>query len=228
MSGKKRKRPSAQGQDATDRTAAPAKVDEGGAKSVEQSALGDMFGIKMGKEKGADAEESLPEDKVVLSVGEDRVRLLVQGVAFLLVVLVALFSVLVWWQLANMTGNVAFLLLVIAALTVAWFVSRAMGRRLTRFFMHTDVIDFGERFVFIYGDADPKKATVVPYGEIRSFKLIRQGRALRLLLSGKWVSHPSGFLFVDINRPFMAGTLEGLEGQIREVMQNKRVKQAKK
>ena len=68
----------------------------------------------------------------------------------------------------------------------------------------------------------------VPYGDVKAYKLIRQGSALRLLLSGDWVAHPSGFHFVDINRPFMAGTLDALEEQILEILRAHHVKQAKK
>lgn len=167
-------------------------------------------------------------DEVVLSVEEDRTRLAVQGAGFLAVALVSLFSVVAVWQIASMTGYVALLLLVILALTVAWFTSRAMGRRFSRLLQHTGVVDFGERTMRIYADSDPKKAIVVPYRDIKSYKLIRQGKALRLLLSGDWVSHPSGFHLVDIDRPFMADTLDGLEGQVLDVLRSHHVKQSKK
>lgn len=90
------------------------------------------------------------------------------------------------------------------------------------------MVDFGERTMRIYADSDPKKAIVVPYRDIKSYKLIRQGKALRLLLSGDWVSHPSGFQLVDIDRPFMADTLDGLEGQVLDVLRSHHVKQSKK
>ena len=63
---------------------------------------------------------------------------------------------------------------------------------------------------------------------VKAYKLIRQGSALRLLLSGDWVAHPSGFHFVDINRPFMAGTLDALEEQILGILRAHHVKQDKK
>ena len=159
---------------------------------------------------------------------QDRTRLLLQGVAYLLLAFFGLFLVAGGIGATQISLNIAYLTLVLVGLPVAWFASKAMGRRLGKFFAHTNVIDFGVQHIFIYDKADSKKATVVSYKDVKSYKLIRQGSALRLLLSGDWVTHPSGFHFVDINRPFMADTLDGLEGEILEVLRSHHVKQAKK
>lgn len=191
----------------------------GTAKKVSENVLGGMLGV------GGKKKEPLerPDDKIVLAVEEDRTRLVVQGAGLLLAVLFALVATLVFWGAANLTGNVVFLLLVIVFLTVAWFVSRAMGKRFNRLFSHTNVIDFGERHIFVYERADPKKALVIPYKDIKNYRLIRQGRAMRLLLSGAWVTHPSGYQLVDINRPFEADTLDELSHQVAQIMREHRV-----
>ena len=64
---------------------------------------------------------------------------------------------------------------------------------------------------------------MVPYKKVKNYKCIRQGNSIRLLLAGDWVKHPSGFQLVDINRPFMASTLDGLQADIAAVMKAHRV-----
>lgn len=176
---------------------------------------------------GAPAEKAptpeASEDKIVLSIEEDRKRLALQGTGLLLVVLAALFLAVGGFGAAQITGNLLYLFMLIAGLTVAWFCSVAMGKRFGRLFSNTKVAEFGEGFVRVYEKADPDKALVVSYKDIKNYKIIRQGKALRLLLAGDWVSHPSGFQLVDINRPFMADTLDAVEKQVKEVMRAHRV-----
>ena len=167
------------------------------------------------------------DEPIELSVAEDRMSLALKGAGFLALDLAALFFTVGFWGAANITGNMAYLLLVIAALTCAWFFSRAMGKRFGRLVSRTDVVDFGERHVFVYLKSDSKKPLVVAYKDVKNYKVIRQGKALRLLLAGDWVKHPSGFQLVDINRPFMANTLDGLEREISELMRKHRVNERK-
>lgn len=211
-------------QNETDAPEAPEQAGEhlgaaGVAKKVSGNVLSDMLGIGGKKEEPSER----PDDTIVLTVEEDRARLIAQGAGLLIAVLLILLAALLFWGAANVTGNVVYLLLVIAALTAAWFVSKAMGKRFNRLFSHTNVIDFGERHVFVYERADPKRALVIPYKDIKNYRLIRQGRAVRLLLSGAWVTHPSGYQLVDINRPFGADTLDELSDQIARIMREHRV-----
>ena len=108
-------------------------------------------------------------------------------------------------------------------LTAVWFVCKGMGKRFNRYASRVHVIDFGCRNVLLYLKSDPKKAQVVTYKDIKNYKLIRQGGSLRLLLAGNWVTHPSGYQLVDINRPFMKDSLDGLAAQIKDVMREHRV-----
>ena len=161
------------------------------ARRASDAVLGDIIGMAK-----PIAIPDLPEDEVELSVGEDRKRLLLQGLALLVAVLALLFLVFWCGVVANYTGNVWLLLLLIAALTAAWFVSKRMGRFLGKFFMKTGVIDFGHTYVYIYEKSDPKEATVVTYKDIKSYMIVRQGNSLRFLLWGSWVKYPSGYLYV--------------------------------
>lgn len=192
------------------------------ARRASDAVLGDIIGMAK-----PIAIPDLPEDEVELSVGEDRKRLLLQGLALLVAVLALLFLVFWCGVVANYTGNVWLLLLLIAALTAAWFVSKRMGRFLGKFFMKTGVIDFGHTYVYIYEKSDPKEATVVTYKDIKSYMIVRQGNSIRLLLWGDWVKHPSGYLYVGITRPFMADTLDSLETQICETLARHHVKEKK-
>ena len=192
------------------------------ARRASDAVLGDIIGITK-----PIAIPDLPEDEVELSVGEDRKRLLLQGLALLVAVLALLFLVFWCGVVANYTGNVWLLLLLIAALTAAWFVSKRMGRFLGKFFMKTGVIDFGHTYVYIYEKSDPKEATVVTYKDIKAYKIVRQGNSLRFLLWGSWVKHPSGYLYVGMTRPFMADTLDALEADISATMVRHHVKEKK-
>lgn len=187
--------------------------------------LGEFAGITMGekKEKEKEPEVELPTDEIVFSVSEDRTRLLVTGVLYLLLAFVGLFLVAGGLGATQISQNVAYMMLAIVGLPLAWFTSKAMGRRFHRFASHVDVIDFGKHNVFIYDSADPEKAIAVSYKDIKNYKTIRQGRAVRLLLSGDWVSHPSGYKLIDINRPFMATTLDDVETNVKRVMREHRV-----
>ena len=194
----------------------------GTAKAVSDNVLGDMLGVG---EKVADPE--LPEEEIELEVVEDRRRLMLQGLGLLALSIVLLFAALFAWVAANNTGYVALLLVILAFLTAVWFVCKGMGKRFNRFASGVHVVDFGQRDVFIYEKAEPKKALVVPYRQIKNYKLIRQGSSLRLLFAGDWVKHPSGFYLVDINRPFMKDTLDDLQKDIAQVMHDHRVNERK-
>lgn len=194
----------------------------GTAKAVSDNVLGDMLGVG---EKVADPE--LPEEEIELEVVEDRRRLILQAVGLLVLSIALLFAALGAWAAANVTGNVALLLVILALLTVVWFVCKGMGKRFNRFATGVHVVDFAQHDVFIYEKAEPKKALVVPYKEIKNYKLIRQGNSLRLLFAGDWVKHPSGFYLVDINRPFMKDTLDDLQKDIAQVMRDHRVNERK-
>ena len=198
-------------------------ADEKNNKSVTESVLGDMFGLSVDKAPVLE----LPEDQIVLEVLEDRTRLMVQGILYLLMAFASLALTFFFWVYANVSGNILGLVGVIAGLTITWFASRAMGKRFSRFASGIHVIDFGQKNVCIFAKSDKRKALVVPYTKIKSYKLIRQGKALRLLLEGAWVSHPSGFEFVDINRPFMAATLDQIQEQIERLMAQHKVKETR-
>lgn len=198
-------------------------ADEKNNKSVTESVLGDMFGLSVDKKPVLE----LPEDQIVLEVLEDRTRLMVQGILYLLMAFASLALTFFFWVYANVSGNILGFVGVIAGLTITWFVSRAMGKRFSRFASGIHVIDFGQKNVFIFAKSDKKKALVVPYTKIKSYKIIRQGKALRLLFEGAWVSHPSGFEFVDINRPFMTSTLNEIQGQIEQLMAQHKVKETR-
>ena len=197
------------------------------AKQVTDNVLGDMVGIDMsGNRKSAPAEE-LPEDEIELEVVEDRKRLMLQGLGLLVLSIALLFVALGAWAAANVTGNVVLLIVLIFVLTAVWFVCKAMGKRFNRFATGVHVIDFAKRHVFVYLKADPKKAVVLTYKDIKNYKLIRQGNSLRLLLGGNWVTHPSGYQLVDINRPFMKDSVDGLARDIESCMKAHRVNERK-
>lgn len=188
--------------------------------------LVEFAGITM-PEKSERAEDEAPRDEVVLEVEEDRARLLLQGVLYLLLAFFGLFLVAGGIGATQISQNMAYMILLLIGLPLAWFASKAMGRRLGKFFSHTNVIDFGKHGVLIYEGADPKKALSVSYKDIKNYKVVRHGRSLRLLLGGSWVTHPSGLYFVDINRPFMESTLEDVEVDVRRVMREHRVNERK-
>ena len=189
------------------------------AKAVSDNVLEDMLGIGVEKPVGPE----LPDEEMELEVEEDRKRLLLQGLGMLAISIALLFVALGAWAAANITGIVVLLLVLIFDLTAVWFVCKGMGKRFNRYASRVHVIDFGCRNVLLYLKSDPKKAQVVTYKDIKNYKLIRQGGSLRLLLAGNWVTHPSGYQLVDINRPFMKDSLDGLAAQIKDVMREHRV-----
>ena len=202
--------------------AAPAEAPQKSAPV--NDALGEFAGITMPEkgEKGAPAEEA-PRDEVVLEVAEDRARLLLQGILYLLLALFGLFLVAGGIGATQISANLAYMLLVLVGLPLAWFASKAMGRRLGKYFSHANVIDFCKHGVVIYEGSDPKKALSVSYKDIKNYTMVRHGRSLRLLLAGNWVKHPSGFYLVDVNRPFMESTLPEVEEDVRHIMREHRV-----
>ena len=216
---KKKEQGQASEKDERARSAAPVNED-----------LGEFAGITMPEKdpakEGGDA-QAAPADEVVLSVEEDRARLLVQGGLYLLLAFLGLFLISGGVGATQISQNVAYLLLVLVGLPLAWFSSKAMGRRLGKFFSHVGVVDFGAHGVTIYEGADPKRALTVSYKDIKNYKVVRHGKSLRLLLSGAWVTHPSGIYLVAMNRPFMESTLPALEGDVKRVMREHRVNERK-
>ncbi len=171
--------------------------------------------------------KAVTTDDAELCIEEDRTRLLTQSVLSLLLVFAILFAGVVAFGAASYTGMIALLLIFIAALTAVWFVSKRMGTMFARWSKKTPVCSFGHDALTIYVKADVDKAQVVAYKDIKSYACVRQGNAIRLLLWGNWVSHPSGYQYVGINRPFMANTLDDLEGQIDACMKKHHVKRHK-
>ena len=169
----------------------------------------------------------LPKDEIELSVEEDRKRLLAEGIGLLVLVLVLLFAVFAFGVVANYTGNVWLLILIIFALTAVWFVSKRMGRFFSKYFHKTGCVDFGTKYVFLYLKGDPADAVAVTYRDIESFAFVRQGSSLRLLLWGDWVKHPSGYQYVGISRPFDKESLGPLEDEVRALMAKHHVKEKK-
>ena len=202
------------------------KVEEPKASAPVNDALGEFAGITM-PEKSERKQDEVPRDEVVLTVEEDRTRLLLQGVLYLLLALFGLFLVAGGVGATQISLNIAYMLLVLVGLPLAWFSSKAMGRRLRKYFSHMNVMDFGKHGVVIYEGSDPKKALRVSYKDIKNYKMVRHGKALRLLLGGSWVTHPSGLYFVDINRPFMESTLDGIESDVKRIMRENRVNERK-
>ena len=188
--------------------------------------LGEFAGITM-PEKSERAEDEAPRDEVVLEVEEDRARLLLQGVLYLLLAFFGLFLVAGGIGATQISQNMAYMILLLIGLPLAWFASKAMGRRLGKFFSRTNVIDFCRHGVVIYEGSDHKKALSVSYKDIKNYKVVRHGKSLRLLLGGAWVTHPSGLYFVDINRPFMESTLDSVEADVRRIMRENRVNERK-
>lgn len=204
------------------------RVEEAKAPAPVNDALGEFAGITMPEkdpsaEGAKEDEKGAPADEVVLAIDEDRTRLLLQGVLYLLLAFFGLFLVAGGVGATQISQNVAYMLLVLVGLPVAWFASKAMGRRLGKYLRHVGVMDFGRRGVTLYEGVDEKKAISVSYKDIKNYKMVRQGKAIRLLLVGDWVRHPSGYYLVDINRPFMADTLDGLEQDIKGLMREHRV-----
>ena len=174
------------------------------------------------------ADKDNQQERVVELRGEeDRTRLLVCGVVLLLLVFAILFVAACAYVFADTTGNIALLLIVIVAITAVWFISKRMGRMLGKLAANVGVCDFGTSELTIYEKADVTKAVVVPYSQIEGYSIVRQGSSLRLLLWGKWVTHPAGYEYVGITRPFMKDTLDDLEGQIEECMARHHVKKHK-
>ena len=175
-----------------------------------------------------DDKNNQQEPEVELLVEEDRTRLLVFGIGLLLLVFAVLFGAVFAYAAAEHTGQIALLLIVLVAITIVWFVSKRMGRFLGKYFGNVDVCAFGPKELTIWEKADKNKALVVPYKDIKSYAIVRQGNSIRLLLWGSWVKHPSGYQYVAIVRPFMADTLDELQEQIRERMIAHHVKKHKK
>ena len=167
------------------------------------------------------------ERDVELRIEEDRTRLLVCGLGLLVLVFAILFAAVCAYAFADVTGNIALLLVVVVAITAVWFISKRMGRLLGKYAAHVGVCDFGTSELTIYEKADVTKAVVVPYKQIKGYSIVHQGSSLRLLLWGSWVTHPAGYEYVGITRPFMKDTLDDLEGQIEECMARHHVKKHK-
>ena len=180
------------------------------------------FGLSVDKQPAPE----LPKDQLVLEVLEDRTRLMVQGILYLLLAFGSLALTFFFWVYANVSGNILGLVGVIAGLTITWFASRAMGKRFSLLPAAFMLLILDRKRIYL-AKSDKRKVLVVPYTKIKSYKLIRQGKALRLLLEGAWVSHPSGFEFVDINRPFMATTLDQIQEQIEQLMAQHKVKETR-
>lgn len=191
--------------------------------------LGDFAGITMGEGTSSSKKKEAfaPDEEIELAVEEDRARLWVTGALFLLLAFAGLLLIGGGIGATQLTQNVLCLIFTIVGFPLTWFASKAMGRRLRRAVLHVHAIDFGKQHVYVYNGSDTNDVIVVKYRDIKNYKLIRQGSALRLLLAGTWVKHPSGFELIDINRPFMAGTLDGLEKDITEVMRRHRVNERK-
>ena len=185
------------------------------SQRVDQKLAGDLLSVEHGPD--------ILDEEVELVVEEDRKRLILEAVVLLVLNLALLFVAVGCVGAVQVSGNVLYLAGALVAVAVVWFVSKRMGRFFGKYLRRLDACVFLSRHVVIFESSDPKDALVVAYKDIKNYKSIRQGKALRLLLAGNWVTHPSGFYFVDINRPFITDTLDELEMRIAQVMRSHRV-----
>lgn len=165
------------------------------------------------------------QDNIIYTIEEDRGYLLSYIALRLVGVFIALFFSFLMWVFANRTGNVAFLVAFIIGLTVAWFFTKGLGKKSSRFISHVPVVSFGKENVFIFETSDKEHPLIVGYNGITAYKIIRQGNALQLLIKGEWVTHPSGFYLISIRRPFMKTTLDEIQEQIKAIFRNNKVKE---
>ena len=163
--------------------------------------------------------------EIELAVEEDRAGLALQAVGMLALNVALLFCAVGAWTAANVTGNVLFLIAVLAILTAVWFVSKGMGRRLNRLVTGVHVIDFRADGIVLFEKSNPRDARVIRYKDVSSYKCIRQGRTLRLLLAGDWVRHPSGYQLVSIARPLHPAELDGIQVAVTTAMGSHHVRE---
>lgn len=158
--------------------------------------------------QAADAPESSE-----LHIGEDGRRLALQGTGYLLGTIACLvlcflgidFGIqgLTWAYLGSL-----------AAIAGAWFMLRPAMCLLGKLIRHTGVADFCATELLVHVTSG--KDDVIPYGRIRSARIVREDRAIRLLLSGGWVQHPSGLYYVGVDYPFQPDLLDGVEASLRD------------
>ncbi len=98
------------------------------------------------------------------------------------------------------------------------------GKRFDRFASGIHVIDL-DRKTCIFAKSDKHLSFLT---KIKSYKLHpAEAKALRLLLESAWVSHPSGFEFVDINHRFMAATLDPFKSRLSSLWLPFKVKETR-
>ena len=188
------------------------------AKAVSENVLEDMLGI--GSDKPADPE--LPDEEMELEVEEDRRRLLLQGLGMLVISIALLFVALGAWPPPTSPATWSFSSAGSLISRPSGLCARAWASASTATLPRARGY-FGRQRPSVPSSPTPRRPQVVAYKDIKNYKLIRQGGSLRLLLAGNWVTHPSGYQLVDINRPFMKDSLDGLAAQIKDVMREHRV-----
>ncbi len=188
-------------------------------KSISQQ----LFG-KAAKKRTAQSIDDVQDD-IIYTIEEDRGYLLSYMALRLVGVFLALFFSFLMWVFANRSGNIIFLIAFIIGLTAAWFFAKGLGKKSGRFISRVPVVSFGEENIFIFETADKEYPLIVSYGDIAAYKIIRQKNALRLLMKGKWVEHPSGFYLIDIQRPFMKTTLSDVQERIKDILQDNKIKE---
>ncbi|MCI1664822.1 MAG: hypothetical protein LKI25_00415 [Atopobiaceae bacterium] len=160
-------------------------------------------------------------DGVQLTIPEDRRRLALYAALDVFAVIGLL--ILMWLGLAFGSQGIIWAYLVsLLALAACWFTFRPCFKFVGKLMRHVGVCDFCADELVVH--VTSKKDDVIPYGRIRDAQIVREPKAIRLLLTGEWVTHPAGVYYVGIAYPFQPELLDGLEAELRDVLKANHVK----
>lgn len=186
-------------------------------KAAEKAAV--EAATKSGKSDAEEATDAIESSE--LRIEEDRRRLTIQGIGYLAGTIACLvlcflgidFGIqgLIWAYLGSLV-----------AIAGAWFMLRPAMRLLGKLIRRTGVADFCQTELLVHVTSG--KDDVIPYVRIRSARIVREDKAIRLLLSGGWVQHPSGLYYVGIDYPFQSELLDGVERSLRDELAAHHVK----
>lgn len=193
------------------------------AKATARQQVKQMQAGKLVIEWGADdVIEDGAEPELVVEA--DRTRSILVTVGNIVATFLLVFVMFLCIDLGQ-NGNVWFFLVAVGALTAGWYTVKTFSTYGSRLLKKRPVMEFLPEDVVVYTGRNKKD--VIPYAVIREAGLVREGHAVRLLLAGDWVTHPSGCYYVGIVYPFRAADLDGVSADVTACFARHKVRMRK-
>lgn len=161
-----------------------------------------------------------------LTIQEDQHYIVRQAVLYTLTVLALFIVAFIAFDLGH-TGFTWAYLVTLAALTAIYFLVAHAGMYIGKAIKPTPVLDATDKEFIYHPRANAQKDVHIAYKDITSYQIVREAHAIRFLLRGSWVKHPSGVFYIGVVYPYQKAQLDQIEADLHALCLHHQIKKFK-